>query len=711
MRVAHGAGWAALVALILLAAGGASTSMSGILLGLPRPETLAVLGAGALGVVALRPSQEIVASWAGLLWLPLALLAGVTLPGVGAFSGPALLAFAFAAGVSALAARPRSWSDKAFFAVVLAVYLVVAARVQLQVGAEGDEPHYLMVAESLLRDHDVDLTHDYTPSRYAAFYRGAVLEPHYRVRGISGQIYSLHSLGLSLLVIPAYAFGGYPAASFFMAFLAALLAREVRRLILDWGGPDWTAWVLALSPPLVHYAGLVFTEVPAALLLALGLRIARRPEGGKGDWLLGAIVGFLPWLHLRYVPLSAILVAYVLSLRPSGRRLLALFAPIAASLVAILAYHQVLYGFPDPRRVWGPRPELALRRIPEGLQGLLLDQEFGLLVYSPLLLLAIPGFASLLTEGRRRDAATVLGLVGAVTLTAAAWPMWRGGFNPPGRFLVPILPVLAGTAALALRGALGARAALLAGWGLWLGLSGGWQPRLVHRDRDGTAPLLRSVSGAVEWTRLLPAYVLSEPDRHRLAWVWSIVLAGAALPMARRGLTARGLCVSSLALVGAAGIAEGLSDGKAGGRESVHLVGRPCLAPPAGPLASSCAGEWRTDVLDWGPAYEPHRYPDGAVVGHCLELSEGRYTLRLEDTGPALQSFPPALEVEAEAGRERNRHEVPLVRTAGGFQGEVQVEPGEVRTTLRLRGGGAFLLGKIRLEAQPQGPAGGPSRR
>src|SRR6185503_7444554 len=89
-------------------------------------------------------------------------------------------------------------------------------------------------------------------------------------------IYSLHALGLSLLILPAYALGGYPAASLFMAGLAALLAREVRELARAWTGQDALAegigWVTALSPPLIHYAGLVFTEVPAALIVAWTLR-------------------------------------------------------------------------------------------------------------------------------------------------------------------------------------------------------------------------------------------------------------------------------------------------------------------------------------------------------------------------------------------------------------------------------------------------------
>ena len=41
------------------------------------------------------------------------------------------------------------------------VLTLAAGRAQLRVGPQGDEPHYLMVAESLLRDGDLSLERDY----------------------------------------------------------------------------------------------------------------------------------------------------------------------------------------------------------------------------------------------------------------------------------------------------------------------------------------------------------------------------------------------------------------------------------------------------------------------------------------------------------------------------------------------------------------------
>ena len=161
----------------------------------------------------------------------------------------------------------------------------------------------------------------------------------------------------------------------------------------------------------------------------------------------------------------------------------------------------------------------------EGLPGLLLDQEFGLLVYAPVFALAAAGVAALWRRDRRLTV-TGLALVAVVVGTAGTWHMWRGGFNPPARFLVPIVPVLALGLAAALTRGLTAPAALLAGWGLWLGAVGVAEPRLLHRDRDGTAPVFRAVSGAEEWTRLLPGFVLEDAQRSRLAVVWGLALGG-----------------------------------------------------------------------------------------------------------------------------------------------------------------------------------------
>ncbi len=530
---AAASGAATLVAAVAIAVcalagvGGAAARPGGSWLGVPAAAAAVVVVAVAAALAA--AGRRGAAAAVGLLLPAVLVVAGTPLAGVLALSGAPLFALALAGAILCVAASPLHLPRWAFVPLAFALLLVPAGRAHVRVGPQGDEPHYLMVAESLRRDGDVSLERDYAEGRYAAFH-DAPLEPHYRVRGRRGEIYSLHAVGLSLLILPAWASAGYAGVTVFMALLAALLANEVRLWVLGLTGrvqlATGVALLFALAPPLAHYAGLVFTEVPAALALAFGLRRARDAKLSAGGALaIGLAAAALPWLNVRYAPLALVVVAHALWRHRGARPALALSLPLLASAIGLAAYHHALYGFYDPRRVYGRRPEMALSTVPEALPGLFLDQEFGLLVYAPVLALALPGLVLLVKRDRRQGWAALVA-VAAVVAVASSWPMWRGGFNPPGRFLVPIAPVLVVAAALVLeRRGVTAGAALLAGWSVWAGIAGGLDPALVHRDRDETAPLFRQLSGAREWTGLLPGFVLEDPDRRRLAAVWAVALA------------------------------------------------------------------------------------------------------------------------------------------------------------------------------------------
>ena len=87
----------------------------------------------------------------------------------------------------------------------------------------GDEPHYLVITQSLLADGDLRIENNHRRGDYRA-YTALELKPDFLKRGVDGQIYSIHAPGVSVLVLPAFALAGYPGV---VAWLVA--ARRVRR--------------------------------------------------------------------------------------------------------------------------------------------------------------------------------------------------------------------------------------------------------------------------------------------------------------------------------------------------------------------------------------------------------------------------------------------------------------------------------------------------
>jgi hypothetical protein len=123
---------------------------------------------GALGWLAGRRGR------ADLLtpFLPCGLAASVFMPGVFAFA-PFLASFAgrflefilvvaLAVSLSRLARGPRiAVSAGWIFVAGLVFYFAVGYWIATRVGLSGDEPHYLLIAESLLRDHDLEVQNNY----------------------------------------------------------------------------------------------------------------------------------------------------------------------------------------------------------------------------------------------------------------------------------------------------------------------------------------------------------------------------------------------------------------------------------------------------------------------------------------------------------------------------------------------------------------------
>src|SRR5204862_6160656 len=114
--------------------------------------------------------------------------------------------------------------------------------------------------------------------------------------------------------------------------------------------------------------------------------------------------------HTKFAILLAVFAAaLVFRLRRQVRAIVAVCAPIAISLAAWAWFFYLLYGTFDPQAPYGDYMlEVQPKNIPRSLLGLLFDQKFGLLVYSPIYLAAIAGCWTMLRRAEQRLLAVTL---------------------------------------------------------------------------------------------------------------------------------------------------------------------------------------------------------------------------------------------------------------------------------------------------------------
>jgi hypothetical protein len=183
----------------------------------------------------------------------------------------------------------------------------------------GDEPHYLVIAQSLWRDGDLKIANNHERRDYAEYYRLA-LEPHYLTRGADGEIYSIHPIGLPLLMAPIYAAGGYAGVVVAMVLMAAAAAAlmwvVVVRATAAVGAATFAWAAIVLTAPFLFNSFTVYPEVAAALAVVVAFMSATddRTQSILTRWIpVGLACAALPWLSTKYAPMSAALVAVALA--------------------------------------------------------------------------------------------------------------------------------------------------------------------------------------------------------------------------------------------------------------------------------------------------------------------------------------------------------------------------------------------------------------
>ena len=287
-----------------------------------------------------------------------------------------------------------------------------------------------------------------------------------------GDGFSRYGLGQSLVEVPflwaaraLHAVAPSASSNPLLVFLPVLslvaaawgVARAAGSLGATAGAQLFSGTALVLATPLWGYAGSDFSEPLQAGLCGLGLAALaayRESHTRRNALAAGLFLGALPLVKsLLFIVTVPLLASVALAPRsrtenaaegrkrksrtgtvpPIAPALLGAAIPVTIWLVLeLVRFGRPFGGYPGEDFSY---PFLT------GLLRLTLLPNKGLLVYTPVCLLAVPGLLAL----RRRDPALALGLaasVAAVLASAASWWAWDGqaGWGP--RLLVPALAPL-----------------------------------------------------------------------------------------------------------------------------------------------------------------------------------------------------------------------------------------------------------------------------
>jgi hypothetical protein len=380
-------------------------------------------------------------------------------------------------------------AHRAFPPAALALLAVVAfARVPQQAKeAEafgGDEPKYLRIAFSLLRDTDADISGGRTRTPDLAtraqqvrnlllvsrdslvhLFRPVVIPKdhewnagNWTVRGLDGGLYHLQPPGLPALVAVALGIGEAvlperdPGVYVFvlLALIWILAARETWLLSLEITGDALGSAVLVamvfLSAPVFIGGYRLFPESLSLFLfpwLSRRLRTSDRKLGAFTALLCGLVSGYLLWIHPKLTIVAALFAAIAITRRATSARSRILFIAgfTATAFTSLLYCHHVsglfrpegLYIRQAEEYVGSPNP-LSMR-FAAGLVKTLLGGRDGLFIFAPLLVLGVMALPAL--KRPSRSTFELWSLFVVAWLTSAVHD--GASLGSPARLMAPVV--------------------------------------------------------------------------------------------------------------------------------------------------------------------------------------------------------------------------------------------------------------------------------
>jgi hypothetical protein len=175
----------------------------------------------------------------------------------------------------------------------------------------------------------------------------------------------------------------------------------------------------------------LLSEVGAGAFLIVSLCLASYKKPYLSSLFLGISILFRP-TNLVALPIWGFAVWR------NGRKAIWSVSLIAAGLIVLAFYNWLRFSSPF---TFGYSGESFRSNLFVGIYGLLLSPGRSLFLYSPIMVLAIPGAWIYYKRDKTLTTACVLTVIGYIA-TIALWNSWDGGVTWGSRLLTPIVPIL-----------------------------------------------------------------------------------------------------------------------------------------------------------------------------------------------------------------------------------------------------------------------------
>jgi hypothetical protein len=355
----------------------------------------------------------------------------------------------------------------------------------------GDEPHYLVMLNSLLLDGDLNLKNNYDSVHAGSWQAGRAFAwsalDHHTYLYMDEKLWGWHSLmerggaqwsenadgslnylTRSDLSIPAktleveksqhpvavaymlapftYPFRNIQGAvesvsiilSSIMTFAAAIALRAIfMSMVNNATSANMASALVFLGSPLWLYGRTIFNEpfIASFVTIAYALVI----EKGKRSWIRAGAAGLFFGLAIALKPPAALLALPVFVVRLFRRDFKSIFYMALGPILGICALFAQNYWITGSAFAPYNKPEFINPLI--GLTGNLLSPSNGLLFFAPICLLLPYGWYQLWKMGKREAFMGLLGVISYIVFMSSL-SIWSGNTCYGPRYLVATLPLL-----------------------------------------------------------------------------------------------------------------------------------------------------------------------------------------------------------------------------------------------------------------------------